>query len=211
MKYQIKNFKDIKDLEFELTPLHAFVGVPGSYDNILEYLKTQGFSIRNSDYDPWRSYGELDPEVFLGLKIIVEKSFDPVKIDLKDSVLIVNNYPTINKRDLFVFMTLIALPHLMKSYASLKGLIVKYPESCIYPPHIPIIMNSFRQLSNQLNVLLCTNSPLVLNECLPEEVSIVRRTLEETKVFPFRATKNFEMRSSIYALGELWVSHINDL
>jgi hypothetical protein len=54
---------------------------------------------------------------------------------------------------------------------------------------------------------MATHSPLVVNEMQPEEVSVVTRTeAEGTKITPIKDTANFAKRSSVYALGELWLS-----
>lgn len=55
---------------------------------------------------------------------------------------------------------------------------------------------------------MATHSPLVVNELRPEEVSVVTRDPEQgTKVTRIDATPNFAARSSVYALGELWLSY----
>ena len=58
---------------------------------------------------------------------------------------------------------------------------------------------------------MATHSPRVINELEPDEVTVVTRSsLEEgTKLTPMRETHNFEKRSSVYALGELWLSYAN--
>jgi hypothetical protein len=56
---------------------------------------------------------------------------------------------------------------------------------------------------------MATHSPLVINELKPDEVTVVTRPSVEdgTRLTPIRETHNFEKRSSIYALGELWLSY----
>ena len=57
-------------------------------------------------------------------------------------------------------------------------------------------------------VVMATHSPLVINEMEPHEVSLVTRTPEEgTNVTLMKDTPNFEKRSKVYALGELWLAY----
>jgi hypothetical protein len=56
---------------------------------------------------------------------------------------------------------------------------------------------------------MATHSPLVINELQPEEVSVVTKASvdEGTKVTRIKDTPNFAKRSSVYALGELWLAY----
>jgi len=60
-------------------------------------------------------------------------------------------------------------------------------------------------------IIMSTHSPLVINELRPEEVSIVTRpdAKHGTKVTPMKNTPNFEERSKVMNLGELWISYAN--
>jgi predicted ATPase len=87
-------------------------------------------------------------------------------------------------------------------------LLVEEPENGLHPARIADVMRILREISQETQVLIATHSPLVVNELEPDEVSVVtRRPGEGTKVTPIRQTPNFEERSKIYALGELWLSY----
>jgi hypothetical protein len=71
-------------------------------------------------------------------------------------------------------------------------------------------MRVLREVSKTTQVLVATHSPLVVNELRPEEVSVVTRTEEKgTEVRAIKDTPNFEERSRVYKLGELWISYAN--
>lgn len=86
-------------------------------------------------------------------------------------------------------------------------LLIEEPENGLHPARIVEVMKVLREISKTTQVLLATHSPLVINEMEPEEVSIVTRNPETgTKVTPMKETANFAKRSSVYSLGELWLS-----
>jgi predicted ATPase len=104
------------------------------------------------------------------------------------------------------------------AYAALQYLepasliLVEEPENGLHPSRIKEIMDIIKELSNTTQVLIATHSPLVINELQPEEVTVVWRDEKEgTKVVPIKETKNFEERSKIYALGELWLSYADGI
>jgi hypothetical protein len=71
-------------------------------------------------------------------------------------------------------------------------------------------MRILRQISQSTQVLIATHSPLVVNELLPREVSVVTRKPDAgTKVTCLADTPDFEARSKVYALGELWIAYAN--
>lgn len=86
-------------------------------------------------------------------------------------------------------------------------LLVEEPENGLHPARIAEVMSVLREISTRTQVILATHSPLVINELAPEEVTIVTRTPERGSICtPMTATKHFEDRSKVYALGELWLS-----
>lgn len=90
----------------------------------------------------------------------------------------------------------------------LEMLLIEEPENGLHPSRIREVMKVLRELSQRTHVLLATHSPLVINELAPEEVTIVTRDAERgTICTPMTATKMFEARSKVYALGELWLSY----
>jgi predicted ATPase len=87
-------------------------------------------------------------------------------------------------------------------------LLVEEPENGLHPARIVEIMRILRGIAaGGTQVVMATHSPLVINEMEPDEVSIVTRSeAEGTKLTLMKDTTNFAMRSSTYALGELWLS-----
>jgi predicted ATPase len=109
---------------------------------------------------------------------------------------------------LLYYLAFAALRHLQP--ASL--LLVEEPENGLHPARIAEVVKILRTIVKETGtqVVMATHSPLVINELQPEEVSVVTRTEEAgTKVTPITETHNFEKRSGIYALGELWLSYSN--
>jgi predicted ATPase len=87
-------------------------------------------------------------------------------------------------------------------------LLIEEPENGLHPARIAEVVRILRDISKSTQVLLATHSPLVINELKPEEVTVVTRSQAEgTRCTPMRDTKNFEKRSQVYALGELWLSY----
>lgn len=109
---------------------------------------------------------------------------------------------------LLYFLAFSALEHLDRRAI----LCVEEPETGLHPSRIREVIGVLRHLSEacDMQVLMATHSPLVVNELHPTEVSVVTRTVKEgTRVTPLVDTPNFSRRSSVYALGELWVSYAN--
>lgn len=91
-----------------------------------------------------------------------------------------------------------------------SAILVEEPENGLHPARIAEVMRILREVSTSTQVLIATHSPLVINELLPEEVSVVTRTPEKgARITPILETHNFKKRSTVYALGELWLSYAN--
>jgi predicted ATPase len=87
-------------------------------------------------------------------------------------------------------------------------LLIEEPENGLHPSRIKEVMSIIRELSKTTQVLIATHSPLVINEMEPDEVTVLWRDEEKgTQATPIKDTKNFEDRSQVYALGELWLSY----
>jgi predicted ATPase len=87
-------------------------------------------------------------------------------------------------------------------------LLIEEPENGLHPSRISEVIRVLRDVSQRTQILIATHSPLVINELKPEEVTLVTRTSEQgTVCTPMIATKNFEQRSKVYALGELWLAY----
>jgi predicted ATPase len=104
------------------------------------------------------------------------------------------------------YLAFAALRHLEPS----SLLLVEEPENGLHPARIADVVRMLRAIVDEAGtqVILATHSPLVINELQPEEVTVVTRpSLEEgTRLTPITETHNFQRRSSVYALGELWLS-----
>lgn len=107
---------------------------------------------------------------------------------------------------LLYYLAFAALRHL----APAPLLLVEEPENGLHPARIADVVRMLRAIVDETGaqVIVATHSPLVINELQPEEVTVVTRpSLEEgTRLTPMVETHNFKQRSSIYALGELWLS-----
>lgn len=107
---------------------------------------------------------------------------------------------------LLYFLAFAILPHLRPNAL----LLVEEPENGLHPSRIADVVRVLRKISERTQVVIATHSPLVVNELGSDEVSIVTRTPEQgTQVKLMRDTPDFERRSKVYALGELWLSYAN--
>lgn len=89
-------------------------------------------------------------------------------------------------------------------------LLVEEPENGLHPARIAEVLRVLRSISDKTQVILATHNPLVINELEPNEVTVVTRTKDHgTKATLMKDTPNFDERSKVYALGELWLSYAN--
>jgi energy-coupling factor transporter ATP-binding protein EcfA2 len=107
---------------------------------------------------------------------------------------------------LLYYLAFAAIPHLEPTAI----LLVEEPENGLHPARIAEIMQGLRDLSSSTQIVIATHSPLVINELKPDEVTVITRTAEGgTTATVIKDTPNFEERSKVYALGELWLSYAN--
>jgi predicted ATPase len=86
-------------------------------------------------------------------------------------------------------------------------LLIEEPENGLHPSRIADVMKALRAVSNRMQIILATHSPLVINELRPEEVTILTRDARlGTRARRLDRTKHFQQRQQVYALGELWLS-----
>jgi len=91
-------------------------------------------------------------------------------------------------------------------------LLIEEPENGLHPARIVEVMRVLRELSKTTQIILATHSPLVVNELEPHEVSVITRNRDTgTRATLMKDTANFEERSKVYALGELWLSYANGM
>lgn len=90
-------------------------------------------------------------------------------------------------------------------------ILVEEPENGLHPARIADVIKVLRAVVQEsgAQVVMATHSPLVVNELEPDEVTLVTRPSMDqgTVLTPLRQTHNFQKRSSVYALGELWLSY----
>lgn len=97
-----------------------------------------------------------------------------------------------------------ALPYLQAT----PLILIEEPENGLHPSRIGDVMHVLREVSKTAQIILATHHPLVINELQADEVTIITRTPERgTIATPLSRTKNFEQRSKVYALGELWLNY----
>jgi len=107
---------------------------------------------------------------------------------------------------LLYFLAFAAIPYLEPTAL----LLLEEPENGLHPARIAEVMRILREVSKTMQVIIATHSPLVINELEGHEVTVVTRTPETgTQATLLKDTPNFEQRSKVYALGELWVSYAN--
>lgn len=105
---------------------------------------------------------------------------------------------------LLFYLAFSAIPHLEPTAI----LLVEEPENGLHPAMMKNVVSILRRISEHTQVIFSTHSPLIINELEPHEVSVVVRDREEgTRVTPISETPNFDERSRVYSLGELWVSY----
>jgi hypothetical protein len=107
---------------------------------------------------------------------------------------------------LLFYLGFACIPYLLPT----SVLLVEEPENGFHPARIRDVVKVLRKISKQTQVLIATHSPLVVNELAPEEVTVLTRSDDEgTRARPITNTRNFEERSKVYELGELWLSYAN--
>ncbi|MFT3839384.1 MAG: ATP-binding protein [Myxococcaceae bacterium] len=94
-------------------------------------------------------------------------------------------------------------------YVSRPALVlIEEPETGLHPARIREVASVLRAVSKQTQVIVATHSPLFINELQADEVSLITRDASTgTHARLLKDTENFEERSKIYALGELWLSY----
>ncbi len=171
-------------------------GLPAVYDAIL----ARDFRAYTSLNDELK---KLFPAVDrLSLRNI-ENNKKALGVTLKDGT---NVSAEFMSEGLLYALAFLALPYMERTAL----LLIEEPENGLHPARVAEVMSVLRNESARRQVVIATHSPLVVNELQPEEVSVLTRTEEEgTRVVLMKNTANFEERSKVYALGELWVSYAN--
>ncbi|MEO7733167.1 MAG: AAA family ATPase [Kofleriaceae bacterium] len=104
---------------------------------------------------------------------------------------------------LLYWLAFAILPHVAQN----AFLLIEEPENGLHPSRIAEVMKALRALSQHVQVVLATHSPLVINELEPEEVTLITRDSNSgTRATRIDRTSHFRQRNKVYALGELWLS-----
>src|SRR5262249_820210 len=97
-----------------------------------------------------------------------------------------------------------ALPYLQPT----PLILIEEPENGLHPSRIGDVMRVLREVSKTSQIVLATHHPLVINELQSDEVTILTLTPERGAIATTVShTKNFEQRSKVYVLGELWLNY----
>jgi predicted ATPase len=174
-------------------------GLPGIYDAILKRGDGTFETIR----------GELT-KLFPTVKLLrlrnITSSELVLEIELQDGTKVAADGMS---EGMLYYLAFAAL----RSLRIISLLAVEEPENGLHPARVAEVLRLLRQISeNGTQVVIATHSPLVVNELRPEEVSVVTRSpVEGTKVKRIIDTPNFQKRSKVYELGELWLNYANGL
>ncbi|MBX3214195.1 MAG: ATP-binding protein [Labilithrix sp.] len=182
---------------------HAFLsthgeGLPGLY-----------FALRNDREEAFERILEGTRSLFPTVKTVRAQPRSTTELELEVELLDGARVraPHIST-GLLYYLAFAALPEVFGHGATV---LLEEPENGLHPARIRQVMSVLRTLaeSHDTQIIMATHSPLVVNELMPEEVTVVTRPSVEagTTLTPIAETPNFEKRASVYALGELWLSY----
>jgi predicted ATPase len=171
-------------------------GLPGIYQAILGRDRPRFDRIERSMRELFPTAKNLRPEAISNQELTLE-------IELVDGTVVPAD---LMSDGLLYYLAFAAVPFL----APVGVLLVEEPENGLHPARIRDVVTGLREFveSSGTQVLMATHSPLVVNELKPDEVSVVTRDPERgTQVRLLKDTPNFERRSKVAELGELWLSY----
>jgi len=171
-------------------------GLPAVYDGIL-----------TRDVESYREINQQVRRLFPWVKSLrlknTSNSTKALGVELLDGTHVSSQ---LMSEGLLYFLAFAALPYLQPTAL----LLIEEPENGLHPARIAEVMRILRAVSEKMQVIIATHSPLVINELKGDEVTVVTRTPEKgTQAILLKDTPNFEQRAKVYALGELWVSYSN--
>lgn len=173
--------------------------LPGVYDAIL-----------NRDRDAWEQIEKGLRGAFPTVRRLalrpVSQGEKVIEVELHDGTRVGADGMS---EGLLYWLAFAALPYV----SPVKLVLVEEPENGLHPARIAAVVAVLRQLSESgTQVVMATHSPLVVNELRPEEVSVVTRTPEEgTKVRRVSEIPDLDRLTSVFSLGELWLSYANGI
>ena len=81
---------------------------------------------------------------------------------------------------------------------------VEEAENGLHPARFAGVMRVLRDVPKTSPVIIATHRPLVIDELASDEVTVPTHDATGTHAERIQDTPNFEERSQVYALGELW-------
>lgn len=107
---------------------------------------------------------------------------------------------------------LLVTAYLALAYSDAPGtLLIEEPENGLHPSLLRLVFETLHKISTgeyglgPRQVIIATQSPLLLNYATKEEVRIVRRDLEKgTSVTPLADVPDIDRLLKKFAIGELW-------
>lgn len=172
------------------------VGLPGAY----QYIQGQGG-------DSFSAIESRARDLFPSIRSIRVVPKSPTELTIEVELLDGTKVGTPAMSDgLLYYLAFAAIRHISPA----GTLLVEEPENGLHPARIRDVVRILRDYvgHNGAQVIIATHSPLVVNEFRPEEVTIITRTPEGgTRAVPIKDTPNFERRSKVAELGELWLSY----
>jgi len=86
-------------------------------------------------------------------------------------------------------------------------LLIEEPENGVHPLRLHEIVKLLRTLTERdVQIVMTTHSPDLLNACKPEEVLVFRRPTPEAGTEIHRLPKDFERHAMRSTMGEIWAS-----
>lgn len=226
-------FGCLRDFEStELTPIHAFIGPNGSGKSTILRLVRTVVDLPFAGEKDQQAWADLDAlagthwsmelEGEGGRKLVVTAQGSALRLDITAD----QSYSLRRGESLAAladpmskllggvgsrlmrnvdYQAILAL----ESLSPVACLFFEEPESGLHPARIREVVRVLRRISERgTQVLMATHSPLVVNELMPDEVTIaVRPRGESPRLTRLCDTPHFEARSKVYALGELWLSY----
>ncbi len=170
-------------------------GLPGMYDALISRNVSQFMAIQDQ-------FLKLFPTVKSLQFYNPSNSTKAFRILLKDSGKLID--ASAMSEGMLYFLAYAVLPYLEPT----SFLLVEEPENGLHPARISEVVRILREVSKTTHVLVATHSPTLINELTPDEVSVVRRTVETgTTAVAIKKTPNFDERIKAFGLGDLWASY----
>jgi energy-coupling factor transporter ATP-binding protein EcfA2 len=175
-------------------------GLPAVYDAIIDRDVEVFIKVLNEVRSLFGSVAKLGLTT-IGSSGAIQKALQATLIDGR----MIN--AALMSEGLLYYLAFAAVSHL----DPVSAILVEEPENGLHPARIAEVVKILRAISEAgIQVVMATHSPLVVNELSPDEVSVVTRTTEKgTQVKRIKDTPDFEARSKVYALGELWIAYAN--